>query len=69
MKNEIIFLVEKAPEGGYTARALGHNIFVEADSLAELKKMVRDAVHCHCEAEDMPELIRLHVVRDEVVGL
>jgi hypothetical protein len=69
MSKEIIFVVEEAPEGGYTAKAVGHNIFVEADSLAELKKMVRDAVHCHCEAEDMPGLARLHVVKDEVIGL
>jgi hypothetical protein len=69
MAKEIIFLVEEAPEGGYTARALGHNIFAEADSLAELKKMVQDAVRCHCEAEEMPGLIRLHVVKDEVIGV
>ena len=25
--NELIFLVEEAPEGGYTARALGYSIF------------------------------------------
>jgi hypothetical protein len=69
MGKEIIFLVEEAPEGGYTARALGHNIFAEADSLAELKKMVRDAVRCHCEAKEMPGLIRLHMVKDEVIGV
>jgi hypothetical protein len=69
MEKEIIFLVEEAPEGGYTARAVGHNIFVEADSLAELKKMVRDAVRCHCEAEEMPGLIHLHMVKDEVIGV
>jgi hypothetical protein len=69
MEKEIIFLVEEAPEGGYTARALGHNICTEADSLAELRKMVRDAVCCHCEAEEMPRLIRLHMVKDEVIAL
>jgi len=69
MEKEIIFLVEEAPEGGYTARALGHNIFAEADSLAELKKMVQDATKCHFEAEDMPQLIRLHMVKDEVIAV
>jgi hypothetical protein len=69
MEKEIIFLVEEAPEGGYTARALGHNICTEADSLAELRKMVQDAVCCHCEAEEMPRLIRLHMVKDEVIAL
>ncbi len=34
--SEIIFTVEEAPEGGYTARALGFSIFTEADTLPEL---------------------------------
>lgn len=59
MEKEIIFLVEEAPEGGYTAKALGHNIFTEADSFAELKKMVQDAMQCHFEAKEMSRLIRL----------
>lgn len=44
--NEIIFVVEEAPEGGYTARALGESFFAEADSLADLYDHVRDAVLC-----------------------
>jgi hypothetical protein len=31
--SEVIFVVEEAPEGGYTARALGVSIFTEADTL------------------------------------
>jgi len=42
--NEIFFLVEEAPEGGYTARALGESIFTGADTLEELHVNVRDAV-------------------------
>lgn len=45
--NEIIFLVEEALEGGYTARALGESIFTEADTWEELKVAVQDAVLCH----------------------
>jgi hypothetical protein len=45
--NEIIFLVEEAPEGGYTARALGESIFTEADRWDELKDAVQEAVLCH----------------------
>lgn len=45
--DELIFLVEDAPEGGYTARALGVSIFTEADDLDSLRGMVRDAVRCH----------------------
>ena len=44
---ELIFLVEEAPEGGYTARAPGASIFTEADDMDGLREMVRDAVRCH----------------------
>lgn len=65
--NEIIFLVEEAPEGGFTARALGECIFTEADDLANLHQQVRDAVHCHFDEGKAPEMIRLHFVREEVI--
>jgi hypothetical protein len=65
---EIVFLVEQAPEGGYTARALGESIFTEADSLAQLHVAVRDAVRCHFDEDKLPKLIRLHHVRDEVIA-
>ncbi|MDC8014853.1 type II toxin-antitoxin system HicB family antitoxin [Tahibacter soli] len=45
--SEIVFLVEEAPEGGYSARALGESIFTQAESLEELRENVRDAVRCH----------------------
>lgn len=67
MSSEIIFLVEEAPEGGYLARALGHAIFTEADTWEELKRAVQDAVTCHFEDELRPALVRLHVVREEVI--
>ena len=67
-QSEIIFSVQEAAEGGYEARALGHPIFTEAESLEELREMVRDAVHCHFEAEAAPAVIRLHFVRDEVIS-
>ncbi len=67
MDKEIIFLVEDAPEGGYTARALGYSIFTEADSFDELKRMVLDAVHCHFDETARPRVIRLHMVKDEVI--
>ena len=66
--SELIFLVEEAPEGGYTARALGASIFTEADSLAELREMIRDAVQCHFDKGQKPKMIRLHFVREEVIA-
>ncbi len=64
---EILFTVEEAPEGGLTARAIGHSIFTEADTLDELRGNVREAVACHFESGQTPRLIRLHIVRDEVL--
>lgn len=64
---EVIFAVEESPEGGYEARALGHGIFTQADSLDELRKAVREAVQCHFEEGSRPPVIRLHIVKDEVM--
>lgn len=66
--NEVIFLVEESPEGGYEARALNESIFTAADTLDELRVMVRDAVTCHFEDADRPRIIRLHFVREEVLA-
>lgn len=57
--NEILFIVEKAPEGGLIARALGESIFTEADNEASLHQQVRDAVHCHFEEGKAPQKITL----------
>ena len=66
--NELIFLVEEAPEGGFTARALGYSIFTEAETLPRLREQVRDAVQCHFDEGKAPKVIRLHFVRDEVLA-
>jgi len=68
MAREVIFLIEEAPEGGLTAKALGHSIFTEADTWDELRAAIRDAVNCHFEPPEMPSLIRLHYVREEVLA-
>jgi hypothetical protein len=57
---EIIFLVEEAREGGFTARALRFAIFTEADDMGGLKANIRDAVACHFEGSDRPGVVRLH---------
>ncbi len=68
LDKEIIFLVEEAPEGGFEARALGHSVFTEAQTLDQLKPMIQDAVRCHFDEKDRPSLIRLHYVHDEVIA-
>ena len=66
--SEVVFLVEDAAEGGFTARALGHSIFTEADSYDDLRERVRDAVQCHFDERERPTVIRLHYVKDEVLA-
>ena len=66
---EILFNVEEAPEGGYTARAVGQAIFTEAGTLDELRKNVREAVECHFDESNATKLIMLHIVRDEVLTI
>ena len=53
--SEIVFAVEEAPEGGYTARALGHSIFTR------LRLMASGAVGAHFgeDAAERPLAIRL----------
>ena len=67
---ELVFIVEEAPEGGYTAHAVGQDIFTEGDTREELVARVRDAVLCHFDRkEEAPKFVRLHYVKDELVPL
>jgi predicted RNase H-like HicB family nuclease len=65
---EIVFVVEEAAEGGFTARAVGESIFTEGDTLESVRANVRDAVECHFEEGHVPKIIRLHFVRDEILA-
>ena len=49
---ELIFEVSEDIQGGYTASALGVGIHTQAESVEELKAMVRDAVECYYEDGD-----------------
>lgn len=69
MNNEIFFLVEEAPEGGYQAKSLGEAIFTQADDLAGLHGNIRDAVRCHFAEGQMPKMIRLHFVHEEILAV
>jgi len=69
MPDEIIFTVQESPEGGFEAQALSASIFTEADTLGELRTMVRDAVECHFDPDERPKVVRLHFVRDELMAV
>ena len=63
---ELFFLVEEALEGGYNAKAIGESIFTEAENIDELKKNIKEAVECHFETDNKPQIIRLHMVKEEI---
>jgi predicted RNase H-like HicB family nuclease len=65
---ELISLVEEDADGGFTARALGQSIYTQGDTLDEVRDNVRDAVRCHFEVGEAPKVIRLHIVRQEVLA-
>ncbi|MGI8582802.1 MAG: hypothetical protein ACR2KX_11415 [Chitinophagaceae bacterium] len=69
MMNEIIFLIEEALEGGYTAKAIGESIFTEADTMDEIKVNIKEAVECHFDEGKKPKLIRLHMIKEEVIAV
>ena len=66
-ETEIIFAVQESPEGGYEARSLGYSIFTQGDTMDELRRNVREAVHAHFDEGKSPSVIRLHTVKDEVI--
>ena len=64
---ELIFMVEESLDGGYKAHALGHSIFTEAETIEKLRLLIKDAVKCHFAEGEMPSIIRMHIVRDELI--
>ena len=63
---ELIFEVRDAEEGGFTARALGHSIFTQADTWEELRNNVLEAATLHFEDVPIqPRLLQLHYLKDE----
>lgn len=68
MKTEIIFIIEESLEGGFEANALGNSIYTEAENLDDLKRNIKEAVACHFEEREMPKIIRLHYIKEEVIA-
>jgi hypothetical protein len=65
---ELIFEVREAEEGGYVARAPGHSIVAQAGTWEELRESARAAAARHFQnAPAPPALIRLHLVKDDVI--
>ena len=69
---ELIFEVTEEMDGTLSASALGIGIHTQADSVEELKRMVREAVECYFDEESLeekPSMVRLHFVRDELLAV
>lgn len=67
--SEIIFIIENSDEGGLTAKALGYSIYTEGETMDELKKNIIEAVKCHFDEKALPHMVRLHMVKDEVMAI
>ncbi|MFY7734995.1 MAG: 2-oxoisovalerate dehydrogenase [Bacteroidia bacterium] len=67
--NELIFLVEESVDGGYEAKAIGESIFTQGEDLEDLKVQIKEAINCHFEENNMPKMVRLHFVKDEVFAI
>lgn len=68
MTDEIIFIIEESLDGGFEAKAVGHSIFTDGDNIKNLKENIKEAVACHFSKNEIPKLIRLHYVKEEVIA-
>ncbi len=70
MQGVIFETREDEIDGAFVATCPEHSIVTEAESVEKLRELIKDAVDCHFgdgAAGEMPRLIRLHFVRDEVL--
>jgi len=65
----VIFEVTQEEDGGFVAACVTAPIFTQADSWAELREQMQDAVRTHCFDRPIPPQVRLHFVRDELLKI
>lgn len=68
---ELLFEVIQESDGGYCAECLGESIVTEGDTWEKLRINVQKAARGFCfdAPQELPVRIRLHLGRDEVLGL
>jgi len=66
--NEIVFEVIQEADGGFVAECLTESIFTQADSWDELRRNVKEAAGAYFFDKVQPPVIRLHLIRDEVLA-
>ena len=65
--SELGFEVTQEEDGGFCAECLSEHIFTQADSWDTLRGQVQEAVRAYYfDQPEVPERIRLHLVRDEL---
>lgn len=67
-EEELIFEVTQEQDGGFVADCFTENIFTQADTWEELRKNVMEAVSAYFFDRKIPSIIRLHLVRDEILS-
>lgn len=67
---ELIFEVSQEADGGFVAECLTESIVTEGNTWDQLRTKVREAVcgYFFDQPEKQKQTIRLHLVRDEVLG-
>jgi hypothetical protein len=66
---ELVFEVVQESDGGYCAECLTENIFTQGDTWEELRRNVIEATSAFFFDWKRPELVRLHLVRDEILSV
>jgi hypothetical protein len=68
---ELVFDVVQEADAGFCAECLSDSIVTEGNSWEELRKNVQEVVRGFYfdQPQKLPSVIRLHLVRDEVVAL
>ena len=66
---ELVFEVTQENDGGFSAEALGYDIFTQADSWEELRDNIKEATTGYFFDASDDVMIRLHFSRNEVFAL
>jgi predicted RNase H-like HicB family nuclease len=65
--SELVFEVIQEADGGFCAECFTENIFTQGDNWERLRLNAREAVGAYFFDMTLPERIRLHFERDEVL--
>jgi predicted RNase H-like HicB family nuclease len=64
-----VFEVVQDSDAGYCAECLTQNIFTQGDTWEELRRNVIEATTAFFFDREPPEMVRLHLVRDEIISV